>query len=215
MEDTLVLLVGASGSGKTSVAKELEKIGYNVIQSYTTRQPRYEGEWGHTFINNPFISYDNKNEINYIQEGLNPNGKSYWRKNMIAYFNSYNSGHHYFATDEQVIRGKTNIYIVDSKGAEMVHEFYKDSDVEVITVYLQVDEQERRNRMINRAIPTLTRFRSGKTYSYQTLLKEVSSRLESDKLLFQVVKCDYVVDGNQSLESVVNMVRSIIEQEVL
>lgn len=208
----VICLIGASGSGKTTVALKLDEISseYNIIQSYTTRPPREDGEFGHTFIEDPFISYDKNNEINYIQEGVNPSGKSYWRKQMIAYFNSYKSGTHYFATDEQVIIGCTNIYIVDSKGAEMVHEFFKDSDVEVITVYLQVDEQERRYRMINRAIPTVSQFRSGKTYSHQTLLKEVSSRLESDKLLFQTVKCDYVVDGNQDIDMVVNLIREVI-----
>ena len=48
--DKIICLVGCSGSGKTTLAKELEGKGYNIIHSYTTRQPRYENEWGHTFI---------------------------------------------------------------------------------------------------------------------------------------------------------------------
>ena len=48
--DTIFCLVGPSGSGKTTVAKALEKHGYNVIQSYTTRPRRSENEWGHTFV---------------------------------------------------------------------------------------------------------------------------------------------------------------------
>ena len=41
MKDILFCLVGASGSGKTSVAYALqEKYGYNVIESYTTRPKR-------------------------------------------------------------------------------------------------------------------------------------------------------------------------------
>ena len=39
----VVILVGRSGSGKSTVSKELEKIGYERIVTYTTRPPR-EGE---------------------------------------------------------------------------------------------------------------------------------------------------------------------------
>lgn len=196
MSDTKVIcLIGASGSGKTTIAKELEKTGCNVIQSYTTRPTREDGEWGHTFIEDYVVSYDSNGNLHYISEVLTANSKTYWAKDMIAYFNSYNSRHHYFATDEQVIRGKTNIYIVDSKGAEMVHDFYKGVDVEVITVYLQVDREVRRERMINR---------SSGVYTHQELLKEISERLDKDDDLFQTVKCDYVVDGNQDIDMVVN-----------
>lgn len=211
MEKTKVIcLIGASGSGKTTIAKELEKTGYNIIQSYTSRPQREDGEWGHTFIEDCFVSYDSNGNLHYISEGLAANSKTYWSKDMIAYFNSYNSGYHYFATDEQVLRGYTNIYIVDSKGAEMVHDFYKGTDIEVITVYLQVDREVRRKRMLNRSIPTLSQFRSGKTYIHQELLKEVSERLSKDDKLFKTVKCDYVVDGNQEIDMVVDLVRDVI-----
>ena len=39
----MIVLVGASGSGKTSVAKELEKRGYSRVVTYTTR-PMRDGE---------------------------------------------------------------------------------------------------------------------------------------------------------------------------
>lgn len=200
MDKTKVInIVGASGSGKTTVAKELEKMGCNIIQSYTTRPQREDGEWGHTFIEDCFVSYTPNNSIHYISEGLAANSKTYWAKDMIAYFNSYNSGHHYFATDEQVIRNMTNIYIVDSKGAEMVHNFYKGSNIEVITVYLQVDREVRNLRMINRCFDKLI-----------NEFEEVSERLSKDDKLFQIVKCDYVVNGNQDIDVVVDLVRDVI-----
>lgn len=44
-------VVGPSGSGKTTLANALtEKYGYKVIESYTTRPPRYDGEKGHIFV---------------------------------------------------------------------------------------------------------------------------------------------------------------------
>lgn len=44
-------IVGPSGSGKTTLANALaDKYGYKVIESYTTRPTRYEGEKGHIFV---------------------------------------------------------------------------------------------------------------------------------------------------------------------
>ena len=36
----MILLAGSSGSGKTTVANQLEEMGYSVIPTYTTRKPR-------------------------------------------------------------------------------------------------------------------------------------------------------------------------------
>ena len=45
------LIVGQSGSGKTTIVNTLEeKYGLKSIQSYTTRPKRSENETGHTFI---------------------------------------------------------------------------------------------------------------------------------------------------------------------
>ena len=49
--NNIFLIVGCSGSGKTTITEQLEmKYGLKSIQSYTTRPPRYDGEIGHTFI---------------------------------------------------------------------------------------------------------------------------------------------------------------------
>lgn len=49
MTKTVLLLVGKSGSGKTEIANQFRQRGYDVLQSYTTRKPRNENEWGHLF----------------------------------------------------------------------------------------------------------------------------------------------------------------------
>lgn len=38
----MILLAGNSGSGKTTVASELENMGYTIVPTYTTRVPRPE-----------------------------------------------------------------------------------------------------------------------------------------------------------------------------
>lgn len=205
MMTRVINLIGASGCGKTSVAKELEKTGYNIIQSYTTRPPRVEGEWGHTFIGEYRLFKGGSSEELIINDVANV--KLHYRQDMIAYFNSYNSGHHYFATDEQVIRGKDNIYIVDNAGAQQVHEYYKDSDVEVITIYLQVDEPIRAERLAQRiGDKTILKYID----DYKSI-PEVWSRLLPDRELFDVVECNYTVNANGSLKTVLERVRRCLE----
>ena len=47
----IFLIVGASGSGKTTIVEQLEqRYGLTSIQSYTTRAARYVGEKGHIFV---------------------------------------------------------------------------------------------------------------------------------------------------------------------
>ena len=47
----IYLLVGPSGSGKSSVARELaQRYGLKEVWSYTERPPRFDGEPGHIFV---------------------------------------------------------------------------------------------------------------------------------------------------------------------
>lgn len=46
----MICILGRSGVGKDSLAKELSKFGLAQVMSYATRKPRYEGEDTHVFI---------------------------------------------------------------------------------------------------------------------------------------------------------------------
>ena len=122
-KDVIVNLVSPSGAGKTTIAKELEKLGYNIIKSYTTREPREESEWGHTFI-----------QSNQVESFIGE---------MIAYKQIYND--HYFATKQQYQDKGISVYVVCPDGASQTKENVKDADV--ITIYLQCDEYIRMIRM--------------------------------------------------------------------
>lgn len=119
-------LMAYSGAGKTEVAKELEKKGYNVLQSYTTRKPRTPNEWGHLFCSNE----------EYEQYRID---------DQIAAY-TYFDDHHYFSTKEQLYN--TDIYVIDPDGIEYLKQNIP--DIEFITIYLKVDKHTRMRRMQQR-----------------------------------------------------------------
>lgn len=118
--------MGYSGSGKSEVAKAFEDMGYDVLQSYTTREKRYDDEWGHTFCTT--------NEY----EELKKSGE------IVAY--SLFAGDHYFSTKEQMYA--TDLYVVDPDGIE--HLKRNISDINFVTIYLKVDAATRIQRMKKR-----------------------------------------------------------------
>lgn len=125
--DKIICLVGESGSGKTSIAKAFEADGYNVIQSFTTRQKRSDDEWGHTFVK----------DIPRNQVGLMD------QKDMIAY--TFYNGHHYWATREQYQGKGITFYVIDPAGIDFLKRTV--NDAELLILYLKVNQKNRIYRM--------------------------------------------------------------------
>lgn len=206
MKDTMIVnLVGASGSGKTSVAKYLEgEYGYNVIQSYTTRPKRGDQEYGHTFLNalewnleRSFMEYECPERDNWMT-------REYFDElDVIAYFNSYKSGNEYFATHQQVELGKVNLYIVDPEGAKQVYDYYRGSDMTVITIYIQADEETRAERLVEREL-------DGYVFNPKDN-PQVYERIRPDRKIFELIKCDFAINGNKSIEKVSDLAFQCIE----
>lgn len=120
----LYLIVGASGSGKTTVANVLEeKYGYKQLQSYTTRPMRTENEIGHIFVNDAFFD-------------------------QLANFIGYTSygDYRYGATAEQA--NNADLYVIDPQGVEFLKNHYNGKPVKVITITSPV--HTRINRMEQR-----------------------------------------------------------------
>lgn len=120
----LILLVGKSGSGKTTIAKNLEHYGLKQVQSYTTRKPRYEGEVGHIFVT--------ESEYRHIPD-----------KAATTRFNNYD----YCATHQQC--EDADIYVIDPHGIESFKRNYHGSK-KWLTVYLDVNPFTRFIRMVKR-----------------------------------------------------------------
>jgi guanylate kinase len=179
--DKIICLVGESGSGKTTVAEILQdQYGINVINSYTTRPRRYAGERGHIFVG--------IDDMPTLEE-------------MIAY--TFFDNHHYWATKEQYQGKEITLYVIDVAGVKELKEKVKDA--EIIAIYLKCDRNVRRDRMFKRI-----RDKNLDAETTNAELGKAWDRLEHDKEAFKLIKCDYIVDANGSIEEVVSMVRGII-----
>jgi guanylate kinase len=125
MNNYIFLIVGPSGSGKTTVVNRLQKeLGLKVIESYTTRPPRYDGEKGHVFVSD----------------------KEFDKLENLVGFTKYD-GFRYAATAEQV--EENDIYVIDPAGVKYFKENYHGCK-EVRVVGIWANEAYRVLRMAER-----------------------------------------------------------------
>ena len=124
----MVILVGASASGKSVVAKDMiKRYGFSKVITYTTRSIRV-GE-----VNNVDYHFVSKEE--FIEKANN---------NFFIETACYNDNY-YGTAYEDISRNK--VLIVEPKGANVYYNKLKD-DVKII--YLNATEEKRKNRMIER-----------------------------------------------------------------
>lgn len=124
--NTIFLIVGRSGAGKTTLVTQLETISkLKSIPSYTTRPPRYEGELGHIFVGN-YAYWNSKHSTE-----------------TLVGFTVYN-GHEYWATASQV--EEHDLYVIDPAGVEFFKQNYR-GNKQVKVVYIDADWKARYQRM--------------------------------------------------------------------
>ena len=146
----LILLVGKSGSGKTTIAEYLEKhYGMKMLESYTTREPRYEGEKGHTFITyNEYLQLQNKVGVTYFD------------------------GKYYCCTQEQC--DNSDVYVIDPDGIAVFRRNYKGNRNHII-IYLKVNPFVRLFRMVLSASSSRLKITVGLLYPFEIFTRICSS----------------------------------------
>lgn len=146
MNNTILLIAGASGSGKNTVADLLTSyFDMQQLQSYTTRPQRYSGEKGHIFVNDERFDELIAREASLVLSGENPG-------THIVAFTEFN-GHRYCATSDQV--EDSDIYIIDLDGIEFFKNKYRGSK-KIKVVYLFNNRSTRFERMLDRGDKVMT-----------------------------------------------------------
>ena len=192
MSTFIFLIVGCSGSGKTSITEQLEKrYGLKSIQSYTTRPKRYDDETGHTFVSNE--------EFDKLAD-------------MVGYTEF--AGNRYCATAEQV--ENNNLYVVDPKGVDFFMKAYNGSKTPKV-IFINSDLTTRYERMKSRAEENGSTYMEAVKSSLERITNDV---VEFYDYIHGQTQIDYTCKNNadDKLEDVVDRIYNYIhkcESEVM
>jgi guanylate kinase len=178
----IYLIVGQSGSGKSTIASELEKLyGYKQLISYTTRPPRFEGEDTHEFISDA--------EFDKL-------------KDIVAYTEF--DGKRYCATKDQI--DVANTYVIDPKGVKNLRENYHGKPIKV--VYIKTSVPERYERMKARLKDNGV---DGKTAVDSALNRIVNDVAEFKDYEWNIADIDFALHNEEkTIEEAVNELHEYI-----
>ena len=155
----LILLIGCMASGKDTILKEMINEGYaEPVISHTSRPMRKGEKEG---IEYHFVSAE---EMLKMKEN-----------NEFIEFKSYKAANNekwYYGVNKNSLEkglSKNYILIVDITGMRQIKEYFKDDkNMEITTIFLDVDKETRRKRAIRRDDMTLEK------------VKEIERRLKAD-----------------------------------
>lgn len=134
----IICIVGKSGSGKTYIAERFRHHPkYHLLDSWTTRPPREEGEKGH--------QYTTIGELGL--EGFSVEEQIEVLKNTAVSYTYFNDNH-YFIRYADLSPDKPNIFVVDEDGVEYLRQRLPWVETEVWSI--ESSEPDRFMNMLNR-----------------------------------------------------------------
>lgn len=155
----LITLTGPSGSGKSTIEKILvDKYGYRKAISHTSRQIRKNE---HNGIDYYFVTKE-------IMQTM-------YDANVLAEYTEYN-GNYYGVTIEEL--EKSQVIVIEPHGLEQVKIRMKNTNTEVISVYLDIDTDTQINRM---------KLRGDKEEDIQRRVNEDKVRFAPDSKLYDII----------------------------
>lgn len=162
----MLVLIGASASGKTEIAKILIKnYNFEKLVTYTTREIREDEVDGvdyHFITEEEFLKKKAKRQ--FLETAVYHN----------TYYGSPISG-----------AGRNKVIIVEPKGANSIH---RKKIPETILIYLETDKLIRRVRMLNRGDKledVESRFKEDKKHFRKSRFKHLDYIVETSKLTLE------------------------------
>ena len=169
----LFCILGASGSGKTTMCEGLEKaLGLRQIPSYTTRPPRYENEPGHIFIND----------------------RQYGKLKVIVAEN-ITTGYKYCITQGQINNQRYDLYVVDLTGLKVLKKNYHGGRP-IVTIWLETPLRQRYDRLKARYLKHIKDIHDPE--SVEKAINSALERIVSDAVEFTGYEkyCKYIIDNS-------------------
>ncbi len=166
-----------AGHGKTTILNELEKRGMKKAVNYTTR-PRRESE-------------KEKAEYEFITK---PQFEEMWEQGKLLQRAEFN-GEYYGISIDSLDNNVACIQIVDTVKDVKNRAKELGKNPQILTFYIEVDEQERMRRMKNRG----------------DSISSIQKRIEIDKEKFQHAKevADYIIPNKNVAEAVEDILSKI------
>jgi guanylate kinase len=163
----MIIILGASASGKTSIERELVKHGYNRIISYTTRPIRNSETQN---VDYHFITENQFNEM--LTNGC------------LAEFSKYNSWNYCISKKDCI---DDAIAVVEMSGFRQLK---KNKNLNITSFYIQVPERERVIRMMKRGDNVMESFRRiiSDQGSFNGADREVDCVINNDRPLEETVQ---------------------------
>lgn len=167
-EKPLLCVLGASGSGKSTICLELEqKYNLKQIPSYTTRKPRSENKSGHIFLT--------AEELKYIENEL------------FAYAETTVA--EYGVTCKQIDSEEYDLYVVDYTGLKNLLDNYKGKR-KIVSVFIECPLSDRYERLNKRYAKQFDTFKEANQKTLERIVHDAG------EFNFAKASCDYVIDNH-------------------